>query len=104
MKNKILALSIFASFSLLLSCTDGSYQEIEQGLVISLPSASDSDPGLIKTEVVSEDIFRVSTVPGGDFPEHNSLSVIPREGEQTPFTVSESEKSVMISTENIASG
>ena len=102
MKNQILALTLFASFSLLLSCNNGSYQETEQGVIISLSSNNNADPGLIKIEAVTEDIFRVSAIPGKSFPERISLTVLPRRGEKTPFTVSESDGSILISTEKIS--
>lgn len=102
MINRIIALSLFASLSLLLSCGQSGYQETEQGLIIALSSKDKSDPGLIKVEAVAEDIFRVSAVPGKSFPVRSSLIVLPRTGEQTPFTVSESDESILISTEKIS--
>jgi alpha-D-xyloside xylohydrolase len=101
MKKSLITLSIFASFFLFLSCKQGSFQETERGVMISLPSSGKSATQLIKIEVVEEDIFRVSAVPGKEFPQRTSLSVLPQTGVQFPFTVTPSPGVVEISTSSI---
>ncbi len=88
--------------SLLLSCGRGSYQETEQGIIISLPPSEKSGPLMIKIEVEEENIFRVSAVPEKNFPERTSLSVLPQSGAQVPFSVNQLDDMVEISTQSIS--
>ena len=64
-------------------------------------SAGGSATQFIKIEVVEEDIFRVSAIPGKEFPQRTSLSVLPRTGGTFSFTVTQSSGAVEISTSSI---
>ena len=101
MKNIPLPLSIFLVFSLLLSCSKGSFQETERGLIITLPPSGKSAPRLIKIEVEEENIFRVSAVPEKNFPERTSLSVLPQKKEKVPFTVTQSDNMLEIASNSL---
>lgn len=97
-----LTFSTLIILSLLFSCGRAAYQETGEGIIISLPPSDKSTPQLIKIEVEEENIFRVSAIPGKDFPERTSLSVLPQTGEVVPFTVTQSAGSVEISTASIS--
>ena len=97
---KSLKFPIFLLLSaLIISCSSGSYEKLPDGVVVSLTSSDDSAPQLVRVQVVTEDIFRVSATPESNLPNRNSLVVVPQQKETTPFTVTETGKTIEIAAE-----
>ena len=99
MKRSQLNVLFLVLISLCLACESGNYMETENGVIVSLSSPDASDPNLVKIEVINGYIFRVSATPESDFPHRKSLIIVPQGKEETPFTVTEANGSVVISTE-----
>ncbi|MFH0758738.1 MAG: TIM-barrel domain-containing protein [Bacteroidota bacterium] len=100
MKKYLVLLSF--PFLLVASCSHETYRKTDTGVIISLNPADESQPGLVKIEVINDNIFRISATPGESFPVRKSLAVLPRESGRANFSVSESEGSVRVSTPGIS--
>ncbi len=87
--------------SLTISCQHATVTRIEKGVMVSLPGPGQPDPRLVKLEVVNDDIIRVSATPEADFPDRESLVIVPEINRKSSFVVSETKNSVDLSTENI---
>jgi len=99
---KSLKFLIFLLLSaLIISCSSGSYEKLPDGVIASLTSSDDSAPQLVRVQVVTEDIFRVRATPEATLPNRNSLVVVPQQTEKTPFTVTETGKTIEIATDKI---
>lgn len=87
--------------TLLISCTPDSVQEIENGVIVSLPVSDQSLPNKMKIEVINQNIFRVSATPKPSFPSRNSLIIVGQKEEKPNFTISRSSEYIEIATEHI---
>jgi alpha-D-xyloside xylohydrolase len=85
-----------------LSCSPKRYREFDNGIVVSLTQEDRSKPRLVRIEVISSDILRVSATPEAAFPDRRSLIIVPRPPSEVPFTVTENKDSVVIVTERIS--
>jgi len=101
MKRSWILFTITLSGALLLSCTSGHYQNTDNGIVVTLKPSAATGPHLIRLQVINANIIRVSATPGDSFPDPNSLAVIPGEGEEVPFIVTESPETVDLVTDSI---
>jgi alpha-D-xyloside xylohydrolase len=79
-------------------CNSGSYTRSENGVLVKLKPATDSEARLLRIEVINEKIFRVSATPEAEFPKRQSLITVARESDSTAFTVTEKDGAVVIST------
>jgi alpha-D-xyloside xylohydrolase len=102
MKKIQLNVMFLVLISLFFACESGKYRETENGVIASLSPPDASAPNLVKIEVITDDIFRVSATPESDFPDRSSLIIVPQGKEETPFTVAEADGSVVISTHKIS--
>ncbi len=89
-------------FLTLFSCSSEDYRKTETGVIITLAQEDDSDPRLVKIEVINDDIFRISATPGEAFPERTSLIVLPGASETSDFSLTENEGSITVSTSRIS--
>ena len=59
-------------------------------MIVSLKPAAGSDPKLVKLQVVTPDIMRISATPSDAFPDRESLTVRSLMNDSVPFTVTAS--------------
>jgi len=101
MKRSWILFTIALTGALLISCTSGHYQKTDNGIDVTLKPSSAAGPQLVRLQVINANIIRVSATPGDNFPDPNSLAVLPREGVESPFIVTESRETVDLVTDSI---
>ena len=89
----VLVLSAYPRHEQLVSKTD-------HGIIIRLPEGNESR--LIRLEVISNKIIRVSATPTDSFPTVESLMLVPGLNKSTAFTVTEGEEEVTIATSQLS--
>jgi len=85
-----------------LSCSNGSYDRTEDGVLIKLSDKSDHPGQAIRLQVINEKIIRVSSVPSGAFPETVSLMALPLPARKAEFTVEKADGSIILSTSRLS--
>ncbi len=78
-----------------------SYKKISNGVVVTLPARNDTTARLLRLQVVDESIIRVTAVPGRKLPKDKSLVVLPEAFTKTPFSLSEHEGTLTLSTREV---
>lgn len=73
---------------------------IDQGIVIQLPEGIETR--LVRLEVISEKIIRVSASPTDSFPADESLMLVPSLDTRTAFKVTEGRREVTIATSELS--
>ncbi|WP_197092673.1 TIM-barrel domain-containing protein [Labilibaculum euxinus] len=81
----------------LASCSQLKYEKLENGVVVSLNKKENTEAALVKLEVVSDEIIRVSSTPENSFSARESLVVLPQ-SITTDYTVEENQDQVTLST------
>lgn len=97
MKNLKYSLWMLACLSLF-SCTERSYEKVQDGIIINLQQKQSSDVGKVRLQVVNDNVIRVSATPENKFSKEESLIIVPRVGSQTPFSVEETEQRFTLKT------
>lgn len=100
MKNLSILLAVLTSIALSSSCSPSSYRETDHGIILKLQARGEGDPELIRLECLSDGIIRVSAVPGGDFPQRESLVVLSREATCTP-RITEKDEYIELQTDQL---
>ena len=98
MKNRVTTLFLAAAMAFC-ACT-GPYRQDESGITVKVSDASEDSPGLVRLEVVGENIIRVSATPEKKFADPQSLIIVPQT-EKTEFEVAENEGVVTVSTSEV---
>lgn len=76
MKKHHLLLIIVAALLLLTSCKDPAYEVTDDGVIIRLTPTDQQNVRLVRIQVYSDDIFRVTATPAKEFTAKESLSVV----------------------------
>lgn len=86
--------------AMLTSCSQPDYKKLDNGVIVSLTQQNKNEASLVKLEVVSDEIIRVSSTPEKTFSTKESLIVLPQSG--TPkYTVEDDAEYVTLKTSNI---
>src|SRR5687767_3523253 len=72
----------------------------EDGIVVAINNADDNTK-LVRLQVVSEDIIRVSATPADSFSTEESLMVLPSVQTQTRWSFTETDTTVVLSTSSL---
>ncbi|MDL2305109.1 DUF5110 domain-containing protein [Bacteroides sp. OttesenSCG-928-D19] len=83
----------------LFSCANQSYEKTADGVIINLPQKQSTDAKMLRLQVVNHKVVRVLTTPQAKFASQESLIIVPQDGEQTPFTVEETEQLITLKTD-----
>jgi alpha-D-xyloside xylohydrolase len=83
---------------LLNACSSSTYKTLDDGIVITLKKTDKQNTRLVRIQVFSNDIFRVTATPFDKFIDKESLSVVKRDSVYKNWTVSEKENTVELST------
>jgi alpha-D-xyloside xylohydrolase len=75
-------------------------RRIEDGIVVAINNAGNNTK-LVRLQVVSEDIIRVSATPADSFSTEESLMVLPAVQTQTPWSFTETDTTVVLSTSSL---
>ncbi|NDV60463.1 TIM-barrel domain-containing protein [Bacteroides sp. 519] len=97
MKNLKYSLWMLACFSLF-SCSEQSYEKTQNGIIISLQQKQSADTKKVRLQVVNDNVIRVSATPEKNFSQEKSLIIVPQSGNQTPFSVEETEQQLTLIT------
>ena len=97
MKLLSIILSI-GTFMLLNACSSNTIENNEDGVTIKLKKTTNQHTRLVRIQVLSDDVFRVSATPFKEFIDKESLSVLKRDSVYKNWTVSEKENAVELST------
>ena len=97
LKNTVLLLPMAL---LLTACGSTGIEKTDRGIVVSVKQQTPNDVRKVRLEVMGEKLIHVSATPAKRFSDKASLAVLPAEG-QTPFTVTEDEKTVAVSTTQV---
>jgi alpha-D-xyloside xylohydrolase len=84
------------------SCSNGSHERTEDGVLIRLSDKSGYPGQAIRLQVISEKIIRVTSVPSGAFPETLSLMALPLPGRKVEFTVEKADGSIILGTSQLS--
>jgi alpha-D-xyloside xylohydrolase len=87
---------------ILQSCTNGSYDRTEDGVLVRLNDRSDYHDQAIRLQVINEKIIRVTSVPSGALPETVSLMALPLPGRKTDFFVEKSDSKIILGTSQLS--
>jgi len=77
------------------------FEKQADGIVIKLQKEKATDPKIIKIQVRTENILRIVATPGDSFSSRPSLIVEKRNWKAVPFTITEADDTVQISTAKI---
>src|SRR5512145_720171 len=83
---------------LIFSACGPSYKTSGDSVTVKLKKTESQPAKLVRVQVISDDIFRVTAVPFEDFKDTESLSVVKRDLMYTDWTVTEKEGTLEIST------
>ncbi|NDV83785.1 TIM-barrel domain-containing protein [Bacteroides sp. 51] len=86
------------AFLPLFSCTNQGYEKTQDGIVVSLQQEQPTDVKKVRLQVINDKIVHVSATPENNFSKEQSLIIIPKTGEQTPFTVEEKDSVYILKT------
>ncbi|MCF0202303.1 MAG: DUF5110 domain-containing protein [Bacteroidaceae bacterium] len=82
-------------------CADAaSHKDYGRGITLTLDSSEDAAVKMVKLEVVSENIIRVVATPEAQFPQKQSLIIVPQTA-KAAYTVSEEGGSVVVKTRKV---
>ncbi|MBN2597854.1 MAG: DUF5110 domain-containing protein [Marinifilaceae bacterium] len=84
----------------LASCSQPKYEKLENGVVVSLNKKEKTDAALVKLEVVTDEIIRVSSTPEKSFPTRESLVVLPQP-KAADYSIDENSEYITLSTSSI---
>ena len=105
-KMRVLAAAVIAVVGMIAlicqSCTSSPYERTVDGVVISLGGKSDFPGQVIRLQVITDRIIRVSSVPSGEFPESISLMTIPQPERIMEFTIEKGDGIVTLSTTSLS--
>ncbi|MDX9904548.1 MAG: glycoside hydrolase family 31 protein [Bacteroidales bacterium] len=86
------------------SCTTAPYERTDEGVEIRLPDKSDFPGQVIRLQVITDRIIRVTSVPSGDFQERESLMVVPKPEHEAEFTLEKGEGQITLATSSVSAG
>ena len=93
--------TLFALLAILLSACGGqSVEKTDNGIVVTVKPQSANDVRKVRLEVMGEKLIHVSATPANAFSKKASLCVLPA-AEATPFSVTEDETTVSLSTTQV---
>ncbi|MBN1144523.1 MAG: DUF5110 domain-containing protein [Bacteroidales bacterium] len=97
MKKWIFSIPIIAGL-MLASCNQSGYQASENGVTVKIKKTGKLPAQLVRVQVISDDIFRVSAIPSGAFIDQESLSVIQQDSAFRGWKANKKENTVEIIT------
>lgn len=97
---KWLVLFILAAVSIT-ACSDSNIKKFSNGVTIKLKKQRVTDPNMIKIQVCSQDIIRVTASPTSTFSSRPSLMLKQNNWPEVPFIVQERNNAIRISTSKI---
>jgi alpha-D-xyloside xylohydrolase len=98
MKKTCLFMLVAMAMLLFASCSNKTYQVLEDGVTVRLKSSDAGNTRLVRIQVLTDDILRVSATPANEFTDKESLSVILKPAETKTWTVRETPDSVEVIT------
>ena len=98
---KIYMSSILALILILASCTKNSYVTTQNGIIVTVNNNQASKSKLVKLEVVTDEIIRVSATPSATFPQRKSLIINEKIEKLKNFKISETKEQIELSTSKI---
>ncbi|MDI3505970.1 MAG: alpha-D-xyloside xylohydrolase [Bacteroidota bacterium] len=102
MRNLYSIIIIFLSFVLFSSsCASKSFQKIENGIILSIKEKDSIPAQKIKIEVVNDRILHVLATADKNFSQEKSLITVPNLQYTDKFTVRETDKEVVLSTDSL---
>ena len=103
MRNLYSIIIIFLSFVLFSSsCASKSFQKIENGIILSIKEKDSIPAQKIKIEVVNDRILHVLATADKNFSQETSLITVPSLQYTDKFTVRETDKEVVLSTDSLS--
>ncbi len=97
MKKWIFSISVIAGL-MLASCNQSGYQTSENGVAVKIKKTGNQPAQLVRVQVISDGIFRVSAIPSGAFTDQESLSVIQKDSVFRGWKTNKKENAVEIIT------
>ncbi len=97
-KMKILYPLIFLLF-IIYSCENKNYNQVQDGIFISLNSP-DTQVKKLRLHVLGEELIHISATPENEFPQDSSLIIVP-EQKTAPFSVQEHQDSIVLKTDKL---
>ncbi len=97
MKNILISLAVLLSL-LLSSCSNTAYKTSGDSVIISLKKTAVQKASKVRIQVISDNIFRVSAVPSGNFTDKESLCVVKRDSVYKNWKALEKNDTLFIST------
>ena len=82
----------------LFSCTNQGYEKTQDGIVVSVQQEQPTDVKKVRLQVINDKIVHVSATLENHFSKEQSLIIVPREGERTPFSVKETDSVYTLKT------
>lgn len=90
---------IFLAALFLTACgSSAGYKTEKDGVVVKVQSEHQNDVKNVRLQVINDKVIHVSATPENKFSDAESLIVIPQDGSQTAFTISENGNQVVLST------
>jgi len=80
------------------ACNHSVFEKSDNGITVKIAKTKSQPPQIVRIQVISEGVFRVSALPGGEFSDMESLSVIKQDTVFTGWKVEEKDDSVVIIT------
>jgi len=93
-----LAVLLIFPIILVFSACGPSYKTAGDSVTVKLKKTDSQPARLVRIQVISDDIFRVTSVPFEDFKDTESLSVVKRDSVFMDWTVTEKDRTLEIST------
>lgn len=97
MKKWIFSISVIAGL-MLASCSQSGYQVSENGITVKIKKTGTQPAQLVRVQVISDGIFRVSAIPSVTFSDPESLSVIQKDSVFRGWKTNKKEDAVEIIT------
>lgn len=98
MNRNIFVITGLAAMLLFASCNNSSFDVLEDGVTVRLKPSDAWNTRLVRIQVLTDDIFRVSATPANEFTDRESLTVILKPTENKMWTVRETPDSVEVIT------
>jgi alpha-D-xyloside xylohydrolase len=96
--NKLLIFLSVAALLVFTSCSKSGYKTSENGITVKVKKTEKQEAQVIRVQVISDDIFRVTAIPDGEFIDKESLSVVKRDTVFKKWSVTEKGDVIEIST------
>src|SRR3990172_13185564 len=97
MKNRFIFL-IILSIVFLDACSHKTFTTHNEGIIVQLKKTDEQNTRLVRIQVISDDIFRVSATPDETLADKESLSVVKRDSVFRDWKVTEEGNTLELST------